>query len=92
MDALQADRVRLTAHCGKLEEEIRQVTAWAHEVLPEVVKKITTNYLASEEFQEEKFECAMDGHTRGFNECVHQVCELDPSFDVTRLKEDLNEE
>ena len=64
----------------------------AREISPEVVKKIKEDYLASEEFQEEKFECAMDGHSRGFNECVRQVRELDPSFDVTRLKEDLEEE
>ena len=34
----------------------------------------------------------MDGHSRSFNECIHQVQELDPNFDVTPLKEDLEEE
>ena len=34
----------------------------------------------------------MDGHFRGFKECVRQVRELDPNFDVTRLKEDVGEE
>ena len=34
----------------------------------------------------------MDGHSRGFNECIRQVRELDPNFDVTCLKEDLEEE
>ena len=57
-----------------------------------MVKKIKEDYPTSEEFQEEKFECAMDGHSRGFNECVRQVRELDPNFDVTHLKEDLEEE
>ena len=57
-----------------------------------MVKKIKEDYLTSEEFQEEKFECAMDGHSRGFNECIRQVRELDSNFDVTHLKEDLEEE
>ena len=57
-----------------------------------MVNKIKEDYLASEEFQEEKFKCTMDGHSRGFNEYVRQVQELDPNFDVTRLKEDLEEE
>ena len=61
------------------------------DVPPEVVKKIKDDYLTSEEFQEEKFECAMDGHSRGFNECIRQIKKLDPSFDVTHLKEDLSE-
>ena len=64
----------------------------AHKIQPEVVKKIKEDYLASEEFQEEKFECAMDKHSSSFNECVRQVRELDLSFDVTRLKENLEEE
>ena len=56
-----------------------------------MIKKVKDDYLASKEFQEEKFECGMDGHSRGFNECIHQVRELDSNFDVTRLKEDLEE-
>ena len=56
------------------------------------MRRIKEDYLASEEFQEEKFECAMDGHSRGFKECVRQVWELDPNFDVTRLKEGVGEE
>ena len=62
------------------------------EGLPEVIKKVKDDYLASEEFQEEKFEYAMDGHSQDFNECIHQIWKLDPSFDVTHLKEDLSEE
>ena len=57
-----------------------------------MVKKIKEDYLTPEEFQEEKFECTMDGHSRGFKECVRQVRELDPNFDVTRLKEDVGKE
>ena len=57
-----------------------------------MVKKITKDDLASKEVQEEKFECIMDGHSKGFNECIRQVRELDPNFDVTRLKEDLEKE
>ena len=34
----------------------------------------------------------MDGHSWGFNEYIRQIPELDPSFDVTCLKEDLSEE
>ena len=65
--------------------------AWVREVPPEVVKKIKEDYLTLEEFQEEKFECTMDGHSRGFNECICQVRELDPNFDMTHLKQDLEE-
>ena len=63
-----------------------------HELPLEVIKKVKDHYLASEEFQEEKFACRMDGNSRGFNECIRQVRELDPNFDVTHLKEDLKEE
>ena len=55
------------------------------------MKKIKEDYITSEKFQDEKFECAMDGYSRGFNECIRQVRELDPNFDVNRLKEDLEE-
>ena len=34
----------------------------------------------------------MDGHSWGFNECIRQIRELDPSFDISRLKEDLSKE
>ena len=34
----------------------------------------------------------MDGHYQGFNECIHQIRELDHSFDTTRLREDPSEE
>ena len=91
VDVLRAERVRLIARCGELEEEVHRGAVQADEIPPEVVRKITEDYLASEEFQKEKFECAMDGHSGGFNECVHQVRDLDPSFDVTRLKADLEE-
>ena len=83
--------VEVTA-LDELEEEVRRGAAWALEVPPKVVKRIKEDYLASKEFQEENFECAMDEHSRGFKECVHQVRELDPNFDVTRLKEDAGEE
>ena len=83
--------MKLTTQCGKLEEEVCQGAAWAREIPPEVMKKIKEDYLASKKFEEEKFECAMDGHSRSFNECVCQVRVLDLSFDVTHLKEDLEE-
>ena len=34
----------------------------------------------------------MDGHSWGFNECIRQIREFDPSFDISHLKEDLSEE
>ena len=77
---------------AKLEEEVRREAAQVYEVPPEAVKKIKEDYLASKEFQEEKFECAMDGYSQGFNECIRQVQELDPNFDVAHLKKDLKEE
>ena len=73
VDGLRVDQVRLTARCGKLKEEVRRGTMQACKIPPEVVRKITEDYLASEEFQKEEFECTMDGHSRGFNECVRQV-------------------
>ena len=91
MDGLRAERAKLSTLCDELEEEVCQGAAWALEVPSEVVKRIKEDYLASEEFQEEKFECAMDRHSRGFKECVRQVRELDPIFDVTCLKEDVGE-
>ena len=78
--------------CDELEEKVHRGATRALDVPPEVVRKIKEDYLASEEFQEEKFECVMDEHSRGFKECVHQVRELDPNFDVTRLKENVGEE
>ena len=33
----------------------------------------------------------MDGHSRGFNECIRQIRKLDPNFDVSHLKDDLLE-
>ena len=62
------------------------------EVSSKVVRKIKEDYLTSEEFQEEKFECAMDENSRGFNECICQIRELDPSFDTTRLRKDPSKE
>ena len=92
VDELREERVKLIARCGELKEEVRQEAAWVREVPSEVVKKIKKDYLTSEEFQEEKFECTMDGHSRGFNECLRQIRELDPSFDMTRLRKDLSKE
>ena len=81
----------MIARCRELEDEVHREAAQVHEVPLEVVKKIKEDYLTLEEFQEEKFDCAMDGHSRGFNECIRQVRKLDLNFDVTRLKEDLEE-
>ena len=92
VDELREEWVKLITQCGELEEEVHWEVTRVCKVPPEVVKKIKEDYLASDKFQEEKFECAMDGHSRGFNECVRQVQKLDPNFDVTRLKEDLKEE
>ena len=44
-----------------------------HEVPPKMVKKIKEDYLTLEEFQDEKFECAIDGCSWGFNECIRQI-------------------
>ena len=87
VDRLRVERARLSALCDELEEEVHRGVVRALEVLPEVVEWIKEDYLTSEEFQEEKFECTMDGHSRGFKEYVRQVWELDPNFNVTRLKE-----
>ena len=92
MDDLREERAKLITHCGELEEEVHQEAERICEVPLDAIKKIKEDYLASEEFQEEKFECTMDEHSRDFNECVRQVRELDPSFDVTHLKEDLVKE
>ena len=92
VDELREERAKLIARCGELAEAVRQEAARVREIPPEVIKKVKDDYLASEEFQEEKFECAMDGHSRGFNECIRQVHELDPNFDVTHLRKDLEEE
>ena len=89
VDGLREEQAKLITRCGELEEEVRQGAARACEIPPEVVKKIKEDYLTSEEFQDKKFECSMDGHSRGFNECVRQVRKLDPNFDMTRLKEDV---
>ena len=92
VDELREEWIKLIAQCSKLKEEVHREAARVCEVPHKVVKKIKEDYLASKEFQEEKFECAMDGHSQGFNECICQVRELDPNFDVTRLTEDLEEE
>ena len=42
--------------------------------------------MAFEEFWGEKLECTMDAYFQGFDECVHQMKELDPNFNVARLK------
>ena len=73
MDGLQAKRARLSTLCDELEEEVHRGVARALEVPPKAVRRIKEDYLASKEFQEENFKCAMDGHSRGFKECVHQV-------------------
>ena len=70
---------------------MRQEVERVCKIPPEMIKKVKDDHLASEEFQEEKFEYAMDEHSRGFNEYIHQIRKLDPSFNVTRLKEDLSE-
>ena len=92
MDGLKEEQAKLITRCGELEEAVHWEAERICEVSPEVIKKVKDDYLASEEFQEEKFECAMDDHSWGFNECIRQILELDPSFNMTRLKEDLSEE
>ena len=92
VERLKKERAYLVARCRELEDAICREVECIREVSPEVVRKIKEDYLTLEEFQEEKFECAMDRHSRGFNECIHQMRELDPSFDTSRLREDLSEE
>ena len=92
VDRLQEEQAKLIVRCSELEEAVRREAARVGKIPPRVIKKVKDDYLASEEFQEEKFECTMDGHSQGFNDCIRQVCELDPNFDVTRLKEDLSKE
>ena len=91
MERLEKERMDLVVRRDELEDKVRQKATWVHDVPPEVVKKIKDDYLTSEEFQEEKFECTMDENSRGFNECIHHIRELDLSFDVTHLREDLSE-
>ena len=44
------------------------------------------DYLALEEFWDERIECAMNVFFQGFDECIHQLKELDPNFNMARLK------
>ena len=48
--------------------------------------KMKEDYLALEEFQDEKIECAVDGYFWSFDECVRQVQILDPNFNIADLK------
>ena len=73
MEKLEEERAKLVARCGKLEEEVHREATCVREVPHEVMRKIKEDYLTLKEFQEEKFECAMDGHSQGFNECIHQI-------------------
>ena len=92
MEGLEKERADLVTRCRELEDAIHREAKCIHEVLPEVVRKIKEDYLTSKEFQEENFECTMDRHSWGFNECICQIKELDLSFDTSRLREDLSEE
>ena len=91
VDELKEEQAKLIARCGELEEAMRQEVERVREIPPKVIKKVKDDYLTSKEFQGEKFECAI-GHSQGFNECIRQIQELDPNFDVTQLKEDLFED
>ena len=44
------------------------------------------DYLASEKFHDKEIECSIDAFFQGFDECIHQIKELDPNFNVARLK------
>ena len=92
VERFEEERANLVVHCGELEDAVSREAERIREVLLEVVWKIKKDYLTSEEFQEKKFVCTIDGHSRDFNECIHQIRELDPSFDISHLKEDLSEE
>ena len=92
VERLEKERADLVTRCWELEDAVRREAEHIHEVLPEVVRKIKEDYLTLEEFQEEKFECTMDRHFRGFNECIHQIRKLNPSFDMSHLRKDLSEE
>ena len=63
VDELKEEWAKLIARCSELEEAVRRKAKHVYEVPPEVMKKVKDDYLALEEFQEEKFECAMDGHS-----------------------------
>ena len=54
------EKVKLVAQCDELESEARLQAECACEILPEVIKKIKKDYLTSEEFWDEKIECAID--------------------------------
>ena len=79
------ENAKLLARCDELESEARLQAERALEVPPEVLKKME-DYLASEEFRSEKIKCATDRFLQGFDECVRQLKELDPNFDVARLR------
>ena len=80
------EKAMLVARCDQLEAEARLLVECPPEVPPEVLKKMKEDYLASEEFCNEKIECATDAFFQGFNECVRQIKELDPNFTVAQLK------
>ena len=73
VDELKEEQAKLIVRCDKLKEAVRREAEHVRKVLSIVIKKVKNDYLASKEFQEEKFECAMDGHSRGFNECIRQI-------------------
>ena len=92
MERLEKERMDLVTRCGELEDAVHQEDECIREVPSEIVRKIKEDYLTSKEFQEEKFECTTNGHSRGFNECICQIRELNPNFDTSHLREDLSEE
>ena len=86
LDFNKEEKANLLAWCDKIEREAHTLVGCPVEVSPEVLQKNKDDYLASKEFRDEKIECAMDGFFQGFDECVHQVKELDPNFGMAHLK------
>ena len=76
------EKARLITHCDELKSEACLQAERPLEVPFEFLKKMKEDYLASEEFWDEKIECAMDGFLQGFDKCIHQLKELEPNFDV----------
>ena len=80
------EQVKPLARCNELETEVRLQAECTCKVSLKVLKQMKEDYLALEEFQDEKIDCATDRFLQGFDECIHQLKELDPNFDVAHLK------
>ena len=63
VERLEKERVDLVTRCEEHEDAVRREAKHIREVPPEVVRKIKKDYLTLEEFQEENFECTMDGYS-----------------------------